>query len=56
MGRTTYLSTRGGERGLTFEQIVLRGLAKDKGLYLPEVWDYDFPHESPVFADSFYPI
>ena len=32
----TYLSTRGGETGLRFEQVVLGGLAKDKGLYIPE--------------------
>jgi len=36
MGGTTYCSTRGGERGLSFEEVVLGGLAKDKGLYLPE--------------------
>ena len=36
MPRTTYMSTRGGEKGLTFEEVVLGGLAKDTGLYVPE--------------------
>jgi threonine synthase len=31
-----YKSTRGKQRGLTFEQVVLGGLATDKGLYIPE--------------------
>ena len=35
----TYLSTRGGETGLRFDQVVLGGLAKDKGLYIPESID-----------------
>jgi len=33
---TKYRSTRGLESGLSFEQVVLGGLAKDKGLYVPE--------------------
>ncbi|KAM7207631.1 Tryptophan synthase beta subunit-like PLP-dependent enzyme [Naviculisporaceae sp. PSN 640] len=40
-GRTpsshTYLSTRGGDYGLSFETVVLKGLAQDGGLFLPEV-------------------
>ncbi|WFD31920.1 threonine synthase [Malassezia sp. CBS 17886] len=31
-----YLSTRGGDERLTFEQAVLRGLAPNGGLYIPE--------------------
>ena len=31
-----YRSTRGGEKGLSFEEVVLGGLATDKGLYIPE--------------------
>ncbi|KAI5861743.1 putative threonine synthase [Durotheca rogersii] len=38
-----YLSTRGGDYGLSFETIVLKGLAADGGLFLP--------HEVPVAAD-----
>ncbi|KAM7218698.1 Tryptophan synthase beta subunit-like PLP-dependent enzyme [Rhypophila decipiens] len=33
----TYLSTRGGDYGLSFETVVLKGLAQDGGLFLPEV-------------------
>ncbi len=31
-----YKSTRGGEQGLSFEEVVLEGLANDKGLFVPE--------------------
>ncbi|EQL02956.1 hypothetical protein G6O67_007977 [Ophiocordyceps sinensis] len=31
-----YLSTRGGDHGLSFETVVLKGLAADGGLFLPE--------------------
>ncbi|KAJ5115876.1 hypothetical protein N7456_000224 [Penicillium angulare] len=31
-----YLSTRGAEYGLSFEDVVLQGLAKDGGLFIPE--------------------
>ncbi|KAK3325915.1 putative threonine synthase [Apodospora peruviana] len=31
-----YLSTRGGDYGLSFETVVLKGLAQDGGLFLPE--------------------
>ncbi|KAK0637318.1 tryptophan synthase beta subunit-like PLP-dependent enzyme [Bombardia bombarda] len=31
-----YLSTRGGDYGLSFETVVLKGLAKDGGLFLPQ--------------------
>lgn len=31
-----YLSTRGGEYGLSFEDVVLKGLASDGGLFIPE--------------------
>lgn len=39
----TYLSTRGGDQGLSFETVVLKGLAADGGLFLPE--------EIPIAAD-----
>ena len=35
-GDIRYKSTRGKQSGLTFEQVVLGGLATDKGLYIPE--------------------
>jgi threonine synthase len=31
-----YRSTRGKQSGLSFQQVVLGGLATDKGLYIPE--------------------
>jgi len=31
-----YKSTRGQQSGLSFEEVVLGGLATDKGLYVPE--------------------
>ncbi|KAF1989476.1 threonine synthase-like protein [Aulographum hederae CBS 113979] len=31
-----YLSTRGGSYGLSFEEVVLKGLANDGGLFIPE--------------------
>jgi threonine synthase len=31
-----YKSTRGKQSGLSFEEVVLGGLATDKGLYIPE--------------------
>ncbi len=33
-----YLSTRGGDERLTFSEVVLAGLARDGGLYLPEYY------------------
>lgn len=35
MSPLSYLSTRGSDTNLTFEQVVLRGLATDGGLYIP---------------------
>jgi threonine synthase len=37
MGRgVLYCSTRGAKRDVTFEEVVLGGLAPDKGLYVPQ--------------------
>ena len=33
-----YLSTRGEDRNFSFESVLLNGLARDGGLYLPEKW------------------
>jgi threonine synthase len=35
--RVTYFSTRGGATGMKFEEVVLGGLANDRGLYIPEI-------------------
>jgi threonine synthase len=40
-----YISTRGTAPALDFEDVVLTGLARDGGLYIPEQW-------SPVAADD----
>ncbi len=35
-----YVSTRGGAPTLSFEDVLLAGLARDGGLYVPEVWPH----------------
>ena len=36
-GAPKYRSTRGAVKGASFEDVVMGGLAPDKGLYVPEV-------------------
>ena len=43
-----YLSTRGKDTGLSFEEVVLRGLATDGGLYIPS----EVPAAPKDFLDS----
>ncbi len=38
MTEIKYLSTRGQESNLNFEDVLLSGLARDGGLYLPDTW------------------
>ena len=38
MSEIKYLSTRGLESNLNFENVLLSGLARDGGLYLPDTW------------------
>ena len=38
MSEIRYISTRGEAKVLGFEEVVLAGLARDGGLYVPEVW------------------
>ncbi len=38
-----YSSTRGGESSLTYEDVLLSGLARDGGLFMPEEWP-EFSH------------
>ncbi|MEO1920140.1 MAG: threonine synthase, partial [Paracoccaceae bacterium] len=33
-----YISTRGEAPSLSFEEAMLTGLARDGGLYVPEIW------------------
>ena len=35
-----YSSTRGGESSLTYEDVLLSGLARDGGLFMPEEWPH----------------
>ncbi len=44
-----YVSTRGTAPALGFEDVMLTGLARDGGLYVPEVW----PQLSPSDIESF---
>ena len=39
-----YISTRGAAPALGFEDVLLTGLARDGGLYLPERWP-TFSHD-----------
>jgi len=43
--RTLYCSTRGGVKDATFEEVVLGGLAPDRGLYVPQVMPTITPEE-----------
>jgi threonine synthase len=45
----TYISTRGETLSLSFEDVLLAGLARDGGLYVPETW----PTLSPDVIASF---
>lgn len=46
-----YVSTRGTAEALDFEDVVLAGLARDGGLYLPEVWPVLSTSKIASFAD-----
>mgnify|MGYP001461421025 CR=1 FL=1 len=38
LNQIKYLSTRGGESSLSYEDVLLSGLARDGGLFMPEEW------------------
>lgn len=46
----TYISTRGEAADLTFEDVLLAGLARDGGLYVPETWPTLSPETIAAFA------
>ena len=48
----TYCSTRGGERGLPFERVLLAAYAADGGLFVPE----QLPHISTATLRSWAPL
>jgi len=45
-----YISTRGEAPKLGFEDVLLAGLARDGGLYLPETWPKLAPETVAAFA------
>ncbi len=47
-----YISTRGGAEALGFEDVLLAGLARDGGLYVPEVWPTLTPETIASFRDK----
>ncbi len=47
---TTYISTRGEAPQLGFCDVMLTGLARDGGLYVPEIW----PHLDPATIAGFF--
>lgn len=49
-----YISTRGAAPALDFEDVVLTGLARDGGLYIPDQWSPISPDEIRGFADADY--
>ena len=46
-----YVSTRGTAPVLEFGDVLLTGLARDGGLYLPESWPVITPDDVARFAD-----
>lgn len=40
-----YRSTRGGRRDVTFEEVVMGGLAPDRGLYVPQEVPFIAPEQ-----------
>ncbi|MEM9419324.1 MAG: threonine synthase [Planctomycetota bacterium] len=46
-----YISTRGAAAPLEFEDVLLEGLARDGGLYVPESWPTVSPDEIAAMAD-----
>ncbi len=49
-----YISTRGGAAPVTFEDVLLAGLAPDGGLYVPEAWPRFTADEIAGFASQPY--
>ena len=52
-----YLSTRGEIGNITFESVLLNGLARDGGLYLPKKWPkFSFSELSSMKALTYHDI
>ena len=50
-----YISSRGGESGLSFQQVLFSGYAKDGGLYFPETIPQISPETLASWKDLSYP-
>lgn len=50
--RVRYISTRGAAPELNFDEVLLAGLARDGGLYLPKTWPKFSPDEIAGFRDK----
>ncbi|MBL24492.1 MAG: threonine synthase [Rhodospirillaceae bacterium] len=50
-----YISTRGTAPVLTFDEVLLAGLARDGGLYVPENWPQFSPSDLEAMSDLTYP-
>ena len=50
-----YLSTRGVAPELNFDDVVITGLARDGGLYLPTDWPQFSPEDLKSLASLSYP-
>ena len=50
-----YISTRGKAKPLSFEQVVMAGLASDGGLFVPDSIPQFAPHELVALAEQSYP-
>ncbi|MEM8744542.1 MAG: threonine synthase, partial [Pseudomonadota bacterium] len=50
-----YVSTRGTAPVLGFEDVMLTGLARDGGLYVPDVWPQLSPSEIGAMSGLSYP-
>ncbi len=49
-----YISTRGEAPELSFDDVVLTGLARDGGLYVPKVWPTISPDEMASWKNLSY--
>ena len=49
-----YISTRGQDEELSFEEVLVSGLARDGGLYVPKVWPKISKEEMASFANLSY--
>ena len=49
-----YISTRGHDKELSFEEVLISGLARDGGLYVPKIWPKISEEDMCSFAQLSY--